>query len=213
MLLDVVSVVTGVHDALLAEGYAVTSDTALGMPGMLAAIPQQLSHRLRPDPRGPGKQHARGMFRFWTDDQGRARLAEADSIAHVDVAGNVTDDYSRLWLLNRNDLLVPVMLDLIPPALRRESGRMSADWFRYAGGTESGAHQDGFGDIVVICVMARSGEGGQSFLTRDGKDVLRRVLAPGEILIFRDEMFHHGLTRLEPGASRDALIFIRLREA
>lgn len=204
-----------VHDDLLAEGFAVTSEAEMGLTGVLAGIAKRHESRLRPDPRGHGKQHARDMIRFHRGSPAHlATISEADSIAHVSPSGQVIDDYSRMLLLDQPHGALPSrILMLIPPPLRRDSGRMSADWFRYAGGTESGAHQDGFGDIVAICVMARSGEGGQSFLTRDGTDVLRRVLEPGEILIFRDEMFHHGLTRLEPGASRDALIFIRLRES
>jgi len=201
-----------VHGDLLDHGYAVTSDTELGHVAALRLLRMRHADRLRPDPRGPGKQHARDMIRIGRGLVGLS-LIEDDSIAHVGVSGEVTDDYSRMFLLTHDAGLVRAVLSMIPPALERTPARMSADWFRYAGGTESGAHQDGFGDIVVICVMARSGEGGQSFLTRDGADVFRRVLEPGEILVFRDEMFRHGLTRLEPGASRDALIFIRLKES
>jgi hypothetical protein len=128
----------------------------------------------------------------------------------------VYDDYSRFLLLGSwlGRPLATGVLSLVPPGLGRRFGRMSVDWYRYSQGTDSPPHRDGFGDFVVIWVLDREGEGGESFLQHpDGGFALHRVLEPGEVLVFRDELFQHGLTPLGPGASRDAVIFILLRDA
>lgn len=195
-----------VHADITARGYALTTGRALGLPREADVI-AALSPALEADPRGAGKLHARDVIGY----RRGGVLHECESIAHIDG----TDDYSRFRLLEldaRIWIAASKVLELIPPQLRRETGRMSADYFRYAPGTGSGAHQDGFGDLVVIWVLERTGTGAESFLTDlDGRDVVRGPLSPGTLLIFRDEMFLHGVTELRSG-HRDALIFITLRD-
>jgi hypothetical protein len=196
-----------VHEDILGHGYALTDGDRLGLPDP-ADVAGALSPALVPDPRGPGKRHARDVI-AWGGDA----LSECASIAHGEI-----DDFSRFWLLHDlpgAELVAQAVLGLVPRRLRRPAGRMSADYFRYSPGTESTAHQDGFGDFVVIWVLDRTGDGGESFLhSLHGYPVLHRALAPGEILAFRDEMFLHGVSPLTGGgASRDALIFITLKDA
>lgn len=204
----------GVRDDLLTNGFAVTSSTELGWPppeDFLGAF----NGYLAPDPRGPGKLHARDVVAY-VQGEPVPGLAEADSVAFHHSSGTVYDDYSRFLLL-KSRLGRPLcagVLSLVPPGLARSHGLMSVDWFHYSPGTDSPPHQDGFGDLVVIWVLAREGEGGESFLQHlTGGFALHRALAPGEILVFRDELFLHGLSPLAPGASRDAVIFITLRDA
>lgn len=203
------------HEAITRNGYALTS---LPGPERFAAAMEEF---LEPDPRGPGKLHARDVVAWSVPDggtpvhltgavDGLLAVEAHESIAHRDTAGGVTDDFSRMPLTERAAGLAESVLSLIPPEARRHEGRMSADYFRYGPGTRSDAHQDGFGEWVAIWCLRLSGDGAESFLTRQGRDVFRRALQPGEVLIFRDDLFEHGLT--EVAGERDALILITLRE-
>jgi hypothetical protein len=198
-----------VHADLLERGWAFSSSAeVLGLPPAREMI-SALSPALEPDPRGPGKLHARDVIDY---DRMTSLpcVEESDSIAHVDG----TDDYSRFHLLDAlpSEGIAETVLELVPPPLRRDMGRLSADYFRYSPGTDSAAHQDGFGDLVVIWVLDRDGDGAESFLTTlDGHDVMRAPVPAGGVLIFRDEMFLHGVTPLKSG-HRDALIFITLKD-
>lgn len=194
------------HEDVTARGWALLTGAALGFPAEADVI-TALSPVLVPDPRGPGKLHARDVMAYERGDWliSGLTVAAADSIAHVDG----TDDFSRFRLPTGVALQA---LRLVPPSLGRPGGYMSADYFRYSAGAASAAHQDGFGDLVVIWVLARNGGGAESFLTTlDGRDVMRGPLAAGSVLMFRDEMFLHGVTPLKDG-SRDALIFITLKD-
>lgn len=204
-----------VHEDLESRGYAIATSKALGLPAEADVI-AALSPSLAPDPRGPGKEHARDVIRFGRVEGCWPSLTECASIAH-----GGTDDFSRFRLLEapqaridpyRSVPLANALLSLIPLDLRRESGSLSADYFRYSPGAGSSAHQDKFGDMVIIWVLDRNGSGAESFLTTlDGKDVMRGPLAAGTVLVFRDEMFLHGVTPLASG-HRDVLIFISLLE-
>jgi hypothetical protein len=170
------------------------------------------------DPRGSGKSHARDVITY-THGALAARINEAESIAHVDG----TDDYSRFTLSSICDPLgcdlatrvATTMLAIEPP--QYITGRISADYFRYGHGVDVSAHRDGFGTLVAIWVLSRIGDGGVSFLRTDlhdgHSDVMHTALSAGDLLIFRDEMFYHGVTPLLDGGSRDAMIFITLRDA
>lgn len=194
----------------------VASARALGLPDERDVI-SAYSPALVPDPRGSGKLHARDVISYDRKAGPHSESvsqSECESIAHVDG----TDDYSRFWLLDdippgRGRHPSGLVLDLVPPSLRRAAGRMSADYFRYTPYSDGApAHQDKFGDLVVIWVLERTGGGAESFLmTLDGKDVMRGPVRAGDLLIFRDEMFLHGVTELA-GGHRDALIFITLKD-
>lgn len=192
----------------MARGWVIANARSLGLPDERDVI-AALEPALVPDPRGPGKLHARDAIGY-SRPKGVA-LHECESIAHIDG----TDDYSRFRLLEMDSRIwtaASKVLGLIPAPLRRDTGRMSADYFRYGPGAGSPAHQDGFGDFVVIWVLDRNCGGAESFLTDlGGRDIVRGPLSPGQLLIFRDEMFLHGLTPLRDG-HRDALIFITLKD-
>jgi hypothetical protein len=192
-------VLSGVHDAIRSDGWAVARR------GGHERFVSLYERYLEPDPRGPGKMHARDVVAH--DLTG---VTECGSIAFRNADGTVTDDYSRMPLLTWADDMVRGLLELIPPEMRPTRGRVSADYFRYSSGPGAGAHQDRFGDMVIIYVLARTGTGAESFLTGlGGADVFRRVLEPGEVLVFRDELFLHGVTALD--GRRDVLILITLK--
>lgn len=192
---------------IMRNGYALATGDALGWPREADVI-AALSPYLEPDPRGPGKLHARDVIGYDRGPGAAVTVSEAASAAHGSI-----DDFSRFQLLETAAAPVaPDALRLVPPSLARASGRMSADYFRYSPGTRSGAHQDKFGDLVVIWVLNRTGGGAESFLTTlAGEDVIRGPLGTGSVLVFRDEMFLHGVTELTSG-HRDALIFITLKD-
>lgn len=198
-----------VHAELLEDGYALTTANDLGLP-LGKSVVAALGSALTADPRGPGKLHARDVLSYVRSDLGTT-VSEHGSTAHGGV-----DDFSRFWALHdlpRGGPAITRLLDLVPPSLRRPAGRMSADYFRYSPGAGAGPHQDKFGDLVIIWSLDRDGGGAESFLTTlDGQDVMRGPLAPGTILIFRDDLFLHGVTPLADG-HRDVLIFITLRDS
>lgn len=197
-----------VHEDVLRQGWALTTATEMGLD--TAGTRGALAPALVPDPRGPGTLHARDVVRYERDGAVLA-VAECESIAHGGAGG-----FSRCWLIRENggggDLVPRTVLQMVPAPLRRPAGRLSADLFRYVPGAGSQARQDRSGDMAVIWVLGREGDGGESFLLTPGReDVFRRSLLPGEMLIFRDEMFLHGVTAMRgDGAFRDALIFITL---
>jgi hypothetical protein len=204
-----------VHEDVLRQGWALTTATEMGLD--TAGTREALAPALAPDPRGPGKQQALDVVTYERDGA-HLLVAEAES----NDIGGVPGGISRCWLIGppggaaapAGDLVARAVLRMAPVSLRRAAGRMSATFLRYGPGAEANAHQDKFGDMVVIWVLDRDGDGGQSFLlTPDREDALRRTLAVGEMLIFRDEMFLHGVTAMRgEGASRDALVFITLRD-
>lgn len=198
------TVLDRVHTNLRRQGYALTTGAELGLPRpdeFLAAFEE----RLEQDPRAAEKKHARDVVQY----DGMS-LRECDSIAFITDSGQVVDDFSRFRLLDFPGV-AGKFLSLVPSELARSSGGMSADYFSYSMGAQVGAHRDGFGDFIIIWVLYRDGSGCENFLVRDsGEPVLSRVLAGDEVLIFRDELFLHGITALA-GSRRDVLICITLR--
>jgi hypothetical protein len=190
-----------VREAVRSDGYALTHQWNLGLDG--TRIVNAFSPALEPDPRGPGKHHARDVITWY----GPA-LAEAASIAFTTAAGEVVDDFSRFRLLDEPDAAFG-LLSLVPD--RNVKGTMTADYFRYGPGVTIDPHRDGFGEYVVIWCLDRAGDGGVSYLLRDGEPVVQLALAPGEILVFRDDLFDHGMTEFT-GSYRDALIAITLKD-
>lgn len=205
-----------IHRQLREDGWARFSAMKAGFPDEASTI-ERLSPTLTQDPRGPGKMHSRdiiGYDRYRTYGDGNSgwvghNVFEKPSVAHVDG----TDDYSRFWLLSSpgGHLVMKAVIGLCRPWLKPH-GFITADYFRYSPGVEVGAHRDGFGDIVIIWILNRKCEGANSFLiSADGHEMVSAPLNTGEVLIFRDSMFHHGVTRLTSG-ERDALIFITLKD-
>lgn len=193
-----------VHGELLGRGWAVAQAKTLGLPAEHEVI-AAMSPALAADPRAAGKHHARDVIGWRAGG-----VFEHDTVAHVDG----TDDFSRFEVLSdpRTARLPETFLALVPPVLARDEGRMSADYFRYQPGAGAEPHRDGFGDLVAIWVLDRAGVGAESFLINgEGRDVLRGPIGAGQVLIFRDGMFLHGVTPLGSG-HRDALIFIRLKD-
>jgi 2OG-Fe dioxygenase len=183
------------------HGWCLTTAAELGWPepeDVLATFGPALAD----DPRGPGKQHARDVIRY--DDW---KAYEAESIAFTTRAGQVIDDFSRFRLLDAKFgmFVAGSLLALVPDRLGY--GEVTADLFRYSAGAGAPAHRDGFGEYVVIWVLSRAGDGGENFLLQENRVAFDRALEPGEVLVFRDELFLHGVRPMLTG-TRDVLIFI-----
>jgi hypothetical protein len=191
--------------ALVLNGWCLTTAADLGWPEAEEVL-KALSPALADDPRGPGKQHARDVIRYndW-------KPAEAASIAFTTADGKAFDDFSRFRLLDHRfgPYVASTLLDLLQPIVLGY-GEVTADLFRYSAGAGSLAHRDGFGEYVVIWVLGRAGEGGESFLLQEDRTVFDRALEPGEVLVFRDELFLHGVKPMLSG-TRDVLIFISVK--
>lgn len=205
-----------IHQRLREDGWAQLSAATAGFPDEAGTI-ERLSPTLVNDPRGPGKMHSRdiiGYDRYRAYDDSAPgwvghNVFEKPSVAHVDG----TDDYSRFWLLSTpgGHYTMKAVIGLCRPWLKPR-GFITADYFRYSPGVEVHAHRDGFGDIVIIWILNRKCEGANSFLIGvEGHEMVSTPLGTGEVLIFRDSLFQHGVTMLTSG-ERDALIFITLKD-
>jgi hypothetical protein len=192
---------------------------------------------LAPDPKAPHKLHARDVLGYekfqsvalgdpdsalslWEQDSVRftfpvsaLSLWEQDSVRFTFPDGTVCD-YSRMPTLDRAEDTVREMMGLIPPEmLTRKTGRVSLDYFRTRPSFALAPHQDQFGEWVLIYVLAREGDGGVSTLSPVSAPngfAVREPLAPGDVLLFKDDLFLHGLTQMN--GTRDALILIALND-
>lgn len=193
---------------LRGTGWAITTFPTTGWArGMFESY-------LEKDPRGAGKMHARDVIEFRREEALAGAVSEitaSPSIAFVTEQGNVIDDFSRMPMATFGQTLIRALLRLIPQEDLPMKGRMSADYFRYSAGLSLGPHQDKFGRWVMIwCLSNDSAQGGESTLEAlDGSPVLRGQLQPGDLLVFDDEKFRHGLTTTQAG--RDVIIFITLK--
>lgn len=202
---------TEIHRSLSRAGWAMTTGSKVGLSRESTGAlwrPQA-----REDPRGPQKRHARDVISYQRTGSD-VLTAEEASIAHTTEAGEVVDDFARVWMLSGwwGRRVASLFLRMVPPSDAWEAGYASADYFVYSPGVIVGPHQDKFGRYVMIWCTARSedAEGGVSVLSGDQGDVLRTWLKPDDILIFDDAKFIHGMTELEAG-TREALIMIELR--
>ncbi len=191
---------------LCEQGWALTTAAELGWPPA-RDVQDAFSGALVPDPRGPGKQHARDVVTYG----GQQGLIETPSIAFTTDAGEVIDDFSRFDLLGTvfGARVIRSLLALVPGPHRLESGIVTADYYRYGPGAGSARHRDGFAGYVVIWGLGQDGTGGESFLLREGWPVLEHSLAAGEVVVFRDELFEHGVQPVT--GSRDVLILITVK--
>jgi len=201
-----------VRTKLSTAGWALTTGSRLGLSR--ENVGEIWRQKAAQDPRAATKRHARDVISYQRT-AGDVLTAEEDSIAFTTEQGEVIDDFSRVWSLNGwwGRRVASLFLRMVPPSEAWEAGYASADYFMYSPGTEVGPHQDKFGRYVMIWCTERSGdvEGGVSTLDGPHGSYLRTPLITDQILIFNDERFLHGFTRLEAG-TREALIMIELRK-
>jgi len=130
--------------------------------------------------------------------------------------------YQRLHSLYTPSLskLIALVLDLVPPELRRQEGQVDVHAHSTFGLVVENPHKDGSEtapvDWVVAYNVARQGGGAESILSEDieQQQVLARVeIGPGQAFMHWDERYYHDVTPLErsndcPQPRRDMLIIV-----
>lgn len=215
----------GVRADLRSQGYAVTSDRAIGLPeghrenfSLRYYNPETLHHDDGDFP--VDRERARDVIRYrWSDDA--VALEPFDRITITDRAGiDGEREHWRVHLLKdpEAEKLIHKILELVPPERRQADGTLGVNLFRTFTNVVTKPHHDDE-EYVIIYVIDRIGNGAETYLydpdlVHDGQElpepVLRQQLNPGDIIIFKDKTFKHGATPLirPPGgtARRDALV-------
>jgi hypothetical protein len=212
--------------ALASQGYAITSDDAIGLPEKFRANFGQTyftDQVLEDDPGGkpPGRKRARDVIRYqWDDDD--LHVEEHETITITDRDGRPGQrEHKRVEFLKdqQAEELIQALLRLVPPKQRQTVGTFGMNLFRTVEDVVTTPHHDDE-QFCLIYILDRVGGGAESHLynpddvTDEGKPtaepVLRRQLNPGDIIIFDDQRFKHSASKLEapPGetARRDALV-------
>ena len=112
-----------IADELRERGWCLTDAAALSWPAEQVVLGAFYS-ALAPDPRAPGKQHARDVISY-----DAYTLGPASSAAFTTEAGEVIDDFSRFDLLKYGfgSHVVSTLLDLLPSEDWQASGVLSAE--------------------------------------------------------------------------------------
>ena len=211
---------------LLSQGYALTSDRAIGLPaGHREAFTQRYynSRTLRHDPGDfpVDRERARDVIRYWWGGD-TLKLESFDRITITDRAEIAGErEHSRVLLLKDPgaEQLISTLLGLVPRDRRQADGTFGVNLFRTYTNVVSKPHHDDE-EFVILYILDRIGDGAETSLYRpedvaaDGRiladPILTQQLNPGDIFIFDDQAFKHGTTPLisSPGgnARRDALV-------
>jgi len=209
-------VVAEYREQLDRVGYLIATDAELGVPfGTHLADNFFTSEQLRRyDGDMPADRlRARDVVRYnrFGDD---LDLAEHDTVELPD-----RDNPMRIRLFDQTEVLkdekfvalVKTLLNLVPKRRRKAAGTFGINMFRTFTDVVTKPHHDEE-EYVIVYVVAKTANGGRTQLLHNECDdiILERELQPGQLLMFRDDMFRHSATTLEAtaekGAHRDALI-------
>jgi hypothetical protein len=208
------------------QGYALTSDVAIGVPEKCRQNLSQSYYNSETLHHDPGdipvdRERARDVIRYmWKNDD--LELEAYDQITLTNRAGiSGQRDHSRVHLLKDPEAeeLIRRLLELMPPRQRQPEGTFGINLFRTYTNVVTTPHHD-HEEFVILYVIDRIGNGAESYLYRpedvaeDGRElagpILKQQLDPGDIFIFEDRRFKHGATPLidPPGGSarRDAFV-------
>jgi hypothetical protein len=194
-----------VHKALASDGFAVTSDWAIGLRENFSTYLKdvyfdqgQLRHDEGDMP--ADRKRARDVVYYeWHD--GRLTLSEYETIGICDRSGIKGERiHKRINMLE--DLptreMVSTFISLVPPERRQARGTFGINLFRTHTDVVSRPHRDEE-QFILLYVLDRHGEGAESYLYEEepeagqpAKPVLYRQLNPGELMIFEDQRFLHG---------------------
>lgn len=162
----------------------------------------------------PMRERADDVVCFaWTGDA--VRMSEAPgnhpdpSRIYVQLTRNFVEarHYRRFAALESGAIasLVETVLRLIPDEERRADGQVGIHTVRTHGLVVPVWHRDGNRrcpvDWVISYVVSKTGAGARTQLATDrsGKDlVAEHELAPGELIMHRDDRYYHYVTPLEP---------------
>lgn len=208
-----------IRENLRIDGYAIADDSALGFPADFrdklawAYFNNEVLHSDVPDIPVDRKRARDVIYYEWHDS--RLDLSEYENIL-IKNRGNIPGErkYSRVLLLEddyaRN--FIRTCLSLIPTGSRNDRGTFGVNLFRTFTQVVTRPHKDNE-EYIIIYVVGKVGTGAESYLYRAENPkslVFSATLHPGEMLIFKDDLFLHGATPLVPtdgqGAQRDALV-------
>ncbi len=179
---------------------------------------------LPPDPYLEGHYRFRRFSRFRIKDAQLTQLSHAyfyQSKTYNQLLGNVKRDYEELSAaLVQSDAFQQAVLTFFDFCQQcspfREVGvhqiRITTDQSQSGNPAPEGVHHDGV-DLVGILCIARHGVSGaetQLSLVKGATPILRKVLNPGELLVFNDHQFFHYTTPilpLEDNGYRDVFVF------
>jgi hypothetical protein len=209
---------------LVGQGFALTNDEAIGLPPKFRINFHETyfnDFTIRHDEGDfpVDRKRARDVIRYqWRDDF--FDVTEHDTITikdRADIKGK--RDHRRIEFLRDREArdMVSAFLSLVPPDLRSSESTFGVNLFRTFTNVVTKPHRD-HERFVILYVLDRLGGGAESYLYRPdavpeavpepgkpaGKPTLWRQLNPGQILIFDDERFRHGATRLVPPAGETA---------
>lgn len=202
-----------IWDNLFVHGYATANDRMLGLPADFrdklssAYFNDKVLHSDVPDI-PVDRMRARDVIYYeWHDSQ--LDLSEYESIL-ISNRGNIPGErkHSRVRLLEDPypRSFIGACLSLIPAEGRRDRGTFGVNLFRTFTQVVTRPHQDNE-EYIVIYVLGKIGTGAESYLysaDNPEKLVFSATLHPGEMLIFKDDLFLHGATPLVPPAGRSA---------
>lgn len=203
---------------LSTDGYAVLGEHELGFPATARERLQRdyfhsgvLKHYENDLP--ADRERARDVVRYeWQDNT--LRLSEHDTIT-ISNRGERPEarEYGRVEVLTdpHFETWIRKALTLVPPDRRDPRGTFGVNLFRTFTNVVTRPHQDGE-RFIYIYIVGKTGYGAETWLCGldDDEPVFQDALKPGELLVFEDAWFRHGVTPLvnpEGGkARRDALV-------
>jgi hypothetical protein len=208
-----------VHSDLTRQGFAVTSDQAIGLPekfrdnfGQTYFVDGVIRHDEGDWPKD--RERARDVIYYeWQD--GELRLTEYETIIIRDRAGIKGERiHARVMLLGDPQAaeLIKAFLSLIPPDRRQPRGTFGVNLFRTYTNVVTAPHRDDE-EFIFIYVLNRVGDGAKTHLY-DVEGItgdFEHQLQPGELIVFDDERYRHDASPIEPPADgrramRDALV-------
>lgn len=208
-----------IRENLLVHGYATADDVILGLPADFrdklawAYFNDEVLHSDVPDIPVDRKRARDVIYYEWHDS--RLDLSEYENIL-IKNRGNIPGErkHSRVLLLEDSYVqnFIQTCLSLIPTGRRHDRGTFGVNLFRTFTQVVTRPHQDNE-EYIITYVVGKIGTGAESYLYRADdpeKLVFSATLHPGEMLIFKDDLFLHGATPLVPpdgqSAQRDAFV-------
>jgi hypothetical protein len=205
-----------VQQELRDHGYAVVSDTELGLdPEIRRHIVQNYFNEKVLQSDNPAvhrdRDRARDVIRYAWDGP-HLKIEEHDRIDIINrsgFAGSRTPNRVELLREGYTGTWVSQMLELIPSEERQSEGTFGVNFMRTRTTVVSGPHSDDE-EWVFVYVADKRGEGAETTLhdNDDPERIVHRVtLAPGDLIVFRDAAYLHSASPLAgAGAQRDALV-------
>jgi hypothetical protein len=207
-----------VHSGILQQGYAVTSDQAIGLPEKLRDNFVQtyfIDGVIRRDEGDwpVDRKKARDVI-YYERHEGELQLREYETITITDRAGIKGERIpARVTLLKDPQAveLIMTFLNLIPPERRQSKGTFGVNLFRTYTNVVTAPHRDDE-EFIFIYVLNRVGDGAQTHLQDANTATIdfEQQLQPGELIVFDDERYLHHASSLASDADghamRDALV-------